>query len=72
MSKTIVLKHNDISNPHIITGETTKAFKEHGLDIHINEVQSLEDDHKKGIRILEVKNTKHHFIGSVPWHKGGI
>lgn len=69
MSKQIKLKHKDISDSQTITQETTKAFKEHGLDIHINEVQSLEDDHKKGVRILKVKDTKYFQVGDIPWRK---
>jgi len=39
-----------------------KKFKEKDLNLHVNEVKELSDDHRKGIRRLQVKNTKYFFI----------
>jgi hypothetical protein len=63
----IVLNHDDIRDPQTITEVTRNAFKEKGLNIHVNEVESIDDDFKIGKRHLKVKNTKYHFIGKVPW-----
>lgn len=63
MSKEIIISHEEIKNPQEITQVNIRKFKEADLDIHVNEVDRLEDDHKKGVRILTIKNTKYHFMG---------
>jgi hypothetical protein len=40
-----------------------QKFQEAGVDMHKNEVMSLEDDHKKGKRIISLKNTKYFDMG---------
>jgi len=67
--KEIRLKHEKISDPNTITEVTTKAFEKEGLNIHINEAESVEDDFRKGERILKIKNTKFFVIGDIPWHQ---
>lgn len=69
MSKEIIVEHKDISNPQSITQVMEKTFKDNDLDIHKHEVEILEDDHRKGLRHLQVKNTKYFSIGDIPWHK---
>ena len=69
MARTIKLNHNEIQDPQKITQVTKEAFKNEGLNIHVNEVEKINDDYKRGTRILQVKNTKYHSIGNVPWHK---
>lgn len=68
MSKEIILNHNEINNSQTITQVMEKKFKEKDLDLHRHEVEVLEDDHRKGVRRLQVKNSKHFFI-KVPWKK---
>jgi len=69
MPKTIRLQHDRISNPQSITEETTKAFRHNDVDIHTHEVTSIEDDFKRGERVLTVKNTQYYSVGDIPWHK---
>ena len=69
MSKEISIKHDEIQDPQTITGIVENKFKEYGLDIHRHEVEDLQDDFKKGIRKLKIKNTKYYAIGRVPWHE---
>ena len=69
MSKEFRLKHEAISDSQTITQVTTEAFEKEGLNIHVNEVENLEDDFNKGERILKIKNTKFFVIGNIPWHK---
>jgi len=38
-----------------------KEFEQRGLDIHLHDVVSLEDDYRTKERILKVKNTKYFF-----------
>lgn len=60
--KEIRISHKDIQNSQTITKVNEEAFKKAGLDIHVNGVESLEDDHKRGERILRVhKITKYFF-----------
>ena len=67
MAREFRVDFDKISDPQTITKANTEAFKEQGLNIHVNEVEKLEDDHGKRQRIYRVKNTK--FFG--PWsHRG--
>lgn len=59
MSKEIRISHAEIDNAQTITQRNIELFKEHGLDIHVNEVVELEDDYKRKERILKIKNTKY-------------
>ena len=59
----ILVKHSDIEHPDKITQEMVKKFKEKDLDLHVNEVTDLEDDFKKGVRRIKVKNTRYFFMG---------
>lgn len=65
--KELVIPHDEISDPQKITQRNERLFKAHGLDIHKNEVDELVDDHKKGVRILKIRNVK--FFG--PWNHRG-
>ena len=61
--KEIRIPHARIQDPQTITRVNAEAFKKAGLDIHVNGVESLEDDHKRGERILRVhKTTKYFFM----------
>lgn len=65
--KELVIPHSEIRNPDTITQRNIRAFKEAGLDMKLHEVDSLEDDHSKGVRVLKVRKVK--FFG--PWsHRG--
>ncbi|RMG00046.1 MAG: hypothetical protein D6726_11985 [Nitrospirae bacterium] len=67
--KEIILKHDDIRDPDTITQVTEKAFKDAGLDIHRHEVESLEDDFDRGVRVLQVKAKQFFTVPDIPWHK---
>lgn len=69
MSKEILIDHKEIQNPQTITQTVVNKFKEQGLDVHMNEVRVLDDDYKKGVRKLEVVNTKYFSVGNIPWKK---
>ena len=65
--KEIRIPHDEIRDPQKVTERNIKAFKDHGLDIHKNEVDELVDDHLRGERILKIRNVK--YFG--PWsHRG--
>lgn len=64
----IIINHSDIKDSKTITKVIENKFKENDLDIHRHEVEILEDDHRKGVRRLQVKNSKY-FLIKVPWKK---
>ena len=59
MSKEVRVPFSKLSDPQTITSEMEAEFDAQGLDMHRHEVEGLEDDFKKGERILKVKNTKY-------------
>ena len=59
MSKELRIPHKQIANNKTITPKMERIFKEADLDMHRHEVEKLEDDFKKGERILKVKTTKY-------------
>lgn len=64
MATEITVDHDEIKDPQKVTQVNIREFKKKGLDIHLNEVESLEDDFKKKKRILRVKgSTKYFFMG---------
>ncbi len=63
MAREFRVKHEDIKDPEKITAVNEREFKKQGLDIHVNEVDSLEDDFKKKERIYKVRNTKYFVMG---------
>ena len=62
MSKEINIPHSEIKDNQTITQVMEQKFKEQDLNLHVNEVEDMQDDHKKGIRRLRVKNTKYFFM----------
>lgn len=63
MTVEIEIPHDEIRDPQTITGRNIRAFKEKGLEIHRHEVTDLQDDFKRKVRVLKVKNTKYFDMG---------
>lgn len=61
MSREIRIPHSKLQNPQTITKEMEKEFEAQGLNLHVHEVEEMDDDHRRGERILKVKNTKYFF-----------
>jgi hypothetical protein len=61
VSKEFRIQHQQISNSQTITPEMEKEFEKRGLDLHLHDVVSLEDDFTTKERVLKVKNTKYFF-----------
>ena len=61
MSREIRIPHHKIKTGHDCTMETEARFQDEGLDLHVHEVERMDDDEKRGERILTVKNTKYFF-----------
>lgn len=69
--KELRIPHDQISDSQTITKRNEEIFKEHGMSIHTHEVDGLEDDHKKGVRILKVRNVKYFDLGRRSGHQLG-
>jgi hypothetical protein len=63
MSREVKIPHAKLTDGHTTTVETERAFKAEGLDLHVHEVEKMDDDYRKKERILKIKNTKYFFIG---------
>lgn len=69
MAKEIKIDHKDIMDPQTITDINEALFEANDMDMHVNEMVKFEDDHKKGVRHITVKNTKYFNVPEVPWLK---
>lgn len=63
MSRKIVIPHALLKTGHDCTVETEERMKAEGLNLHVHEVECMDDDYRKGERVLHVKNTKYVFMG---------
>ena len=61
MSREIRIPHSKIKDPKKITKVFEDTFKGQDLDLHVHEVERMEDDDKRGERILTVKTTKYFY-----------
>lgn len=59
MAKEIIIPHEEISNPQTITEVQEKKFKEAGLNMHLNEVDNIDEDFVKKVRRLKIRNVKY-------------
>lgn len=64
MPREIRIKYDEIKNPQTITQRNIRAFLEAGLDIHKNEVDSINDDDRKQERVMTISTKKHFWMGS--------
>ncbi len=63
-TREIRIPHSEIQNSQTITQVNERAFKKAGLDMHVNGVEELHDDNKRGERVLKVhKTTTYFFMG---------
>ena len=63
MSREIRIPHNRIKTGHDCTVATEQAFQGQDLNLHVHEVERMEDDETRGERVLTVKTTKYFFQG---------
>jgi hypothetical protein len=50
-----------LQNPQTITEVMEGEFRKRDLNLHVHEVESLEDDETTKERVLRIKNTKYFF-----------
>ena len=63
MSREIRIPHALLKTGHDCTVQTEERMKSEGLNLHVHEVEQMDDDYRKGERVLRVKNTKYVFMG---------
>lgn len=63
MSRELKIPHDRIKNSQTITQEMERIFEGQGLNLHVHEVEQMDDDYRKKERILRVKTTKYFFQG---------
>ena len=61
MSRTLKIPFSRISNSQTLTAEIEARFKAEGLDLHVHEVEQMDDDDRRKERILRIKNTRYFF-----------
>jgi hypothetical protein len=61
MAREIKVPFKKLRNPQTITSEMEAEFDAQGLNLHVNEVERMEDDEKQQMRVLTVKNTKYFY-----------
>lgn len=61
--KELRIGFDEIGDSQTITERNVKLFKDAGLDIHKNEVDSLIDDYSTRQRIYKVRNVKYFDMG---------
>jgi len=61
MAREIRIPHHLIDTVDTITPYMEQRFKDEGLDLHVHEVEQMDDDFKRKERILKVKNTRYFF-----------
>ncbi len=61
-TKEICIPYSEIQNSQTITQVNERKFKEAGLDMHVNGVEALHDDNKRGERVLKIHKTTRYFF----------
>lgn len=61
MPRELRIPHERLKNSQTITEEMERVFAGQGLNLHVNEVEQMDDDFKKKERILKIKTTKYFF-----------
>lgn len=63
MAREIKIPHERLKNSQTITDEMERVFAGQGLNLHVHEVEQMDDDFKKRERVLRVKNTRYFVMG---------
>ena len=63
MSREIKIPHDRLTTGHDCTVATEQAFQGQGLNLHVHEVEQMDDDFRKKQRVFHVKNTVYVFQG---------
>lgn len=63
MTVSIKIPHDKIRDSNTISHIIAKEFRKKGVNVEKNEVMTMNDDFRKGIRHIEAKNTQYFFQG---------
>lgn len=58
MAKELRIPHQELRNPQTCSTRIEEAFKRAGLNVHRDEIDSMEDDHDKGERVIQARTRK--------------
>lgn len=59
MAKEIRIAHDQLGNSQTITQAMEREFEARGLNLHVHEVEQMDDDFKRRERVLKIKNTRY-------------
>lgn len=58
MAKEVRIPHSALRNPQDCSSVVEAHFKRVGLDVHRNEIDSMEDDHERGERVIRIQTPR--------------
>lgn len=58
MAKEIRIPHKALRNSQTCSSEVEEAFRRAGLNVHRNEIDSMEDDHDRGERVIRIQTPR--------------
>lgn len=58
MAKELRIPHRELRNSSNCSTRIEEEFKRAGLDVHRDEIDSMEDDHDKGVRVIQARTRK--------------
>ena len=61
MAREVRIPYEKLKDPQTITQAMEQEFEAQGLNLHVNEVEKLDDDDQAKERVLRIKNTKYFF-----------
>lgn len=58
MAKELRIPHRELRNPQNCSSRIEEEFRRAGLDVHRDEIDSMEDDHDRGERVIQARTRK--------------
>lgn len=58
MAKELRIPHSQLRNSQTCSSRIEEEFRKAGLDVHRDEIDSMEDDHDRGERVIMARTRK--------------
>jgi len=58
MAKELRIPHRELRNPQNCSSRIEEEFRRAGLDVHRDEIDSMEDDHDREERVIQARTRK--------------
>lgn len=58
MAKEVRIPHRELRNPERCTERVKLGFQRAGLNVHRNEIVTMEDDHDRGERVIRIETPR--------------